>query len=278
MRLTILFSCLAILIANLWGQQTQDDHQKSLDDVIVKETFQVGTEEEKLPVILNADFSDLVEVKERIQWSSVSWDFEGEKPGFDAFSMRLSSPELANIAPQPAKVFAVNFEELARWEMEIFSSDGQKFRSISGEGKPPKSIAWDGLGNDNTPLIPGESYSYSFKAIDHAGNKRTLPGPAFSIPALYLNDADAIWVGLSYATVFSPNGFGLTHQANDFATEIVNFIYYFADEGSISVSSNHPQTDQFLALIATKLGQEISFFQKERDDKFQDKCIVMRIK
>ena len=278
MRMTIYLISLTILTANLWAQQTGNEQQKSLDDVVVKETFQVGTEEEKLPVVLKEDFSNLVEIEERINWSSVAWHFEGQKPGFETFSSKLSAPELTGITPQPAKVFTVNFEELASWKMDIFTSDGQKFRSLNGEGDPPKSIAWDGLSDDDTPLIPGESYAYSFTAVDRAGNKRTFPGPAFSVPAFYLKHADAIWVSLSYSTVFSPNGFGLTRDADNFADEIVNCIYYFADEGRINISSNHPMTDQFLELLAKKLGKDISIFQKEQEDKYQDKCLVVRIK
>jgi hypothetical protein len=278
MRLTIYLISMFIFTANLWAQETEGGQQKSLDDIVVKEKFQVGSEEEKLPVVLKADFSNLVEIEERINWSSVPWHFEGEKPGFETFSSSLSEPELTGIAPQPAKVFAVKFEELASWKMDIFTSDGKKFRSLSGEGNPPESIPWDGLGDENTPLVPGESYAYSFTAIDRAGNKRTLPGPSFSVPALCLKENGNVWVGLSYATIFSPGGFGLTRQADEFANEIVNCIYYFAEEGKISISSNHPLTDQFLEIVAKKIGKDVSFFQKEQDGINQDKCLVVRIK
>ena len=104
---------LIILASNLPAQETETGQQKSLDDIVVKEKFQIGSEEEKLPVVLKADFSNLVEIEERINWSSVAWHFEGEKPGFETFSSKLSSPELTGVSPQPAKVFTVNFEELA---------------------------------------------------------------------------------------------------------------------------------------------------------------------
>jgi len=269
---------LIILTVNLQAQETETGQQKSLDDIVVKEKFQIGGEEEKLPVVLKADFSNLVEIEERINWSSVSWQFEGEKPGFETFSSKLSAPELTSITPQPAKVFTVTFEELASWKMDIFTSDGQKFRTLNGEGNPPEAIPWDGLGDDNSPLIPGESYAYSFTAIDRAGNKRTLPGPSFSIPALCLRDNGYVWVGLSYATIFSPGGFGLTRQADDYADELVNYIYYFSEDGDINISSGHAQTEQFLELLAKKLGRDISYFQKEQNDKYQDKCLVVRIK
>jgi hypothetical protein len=244
----------------------------------VKETFEAGSEEEKLPVFLKENFSNLVEIKERIHWSSVSWTYEGEKPAVETFTARLSSPEFTGIAPAPAKVFFLNFEDLASWKIDVFTSDGQKFRSLSGEGNPPKYVAWDGRGDDNSPLALGESYAYSFTAVDRAGNRRTFPGGAFSVPALYLKDDNEYWIGLSYATVFSPNGYGLTREAEDYASEVVNFITYFADEGKVSVGSDHPLTDQFIALVAKKLGTEVDFFQKEAPDNTQGKYLVWKIR
>jgi hypothetical protein len=263
---------------NVQGQSDETGQQQSLDDVIVKETYQAGSEEEKLPVLLKADFSNLVEIKERIHWSSVFWKYEGEKPTVENFSGRLPLPELTNISPGPAKVFFLNFEELASWKIDVFTSDGKKVRTLSGEGKPPKSIAWDGRRDDNTPLIPGESYAYSLTAIDRAGNRRTFPGGAFSVPALFLKDDDGIWIGLSYGSIFSPNGYGLAPDAENYAAELVNFIYYFSEEGSVSINSNHPQTDIFVSMIAKKLGREVAFFHRNSDSGSQDKCFVMRIK
>lgn len=270
--------CMISLIINAGGQTPETGQQKSLDDVIVKETFQAGSEEEKLPVFLKADFSNLVEIKERIHWSSISWTYEGEKPAVETFTPRLSSPEFTGISSAPAKVFFLNFEDLASWKIDVLTSDGQKFRSLSGEGSPPKYVSWDGRGDDNSPLALGESYAYSFTAVDRAGNRRTFPGGAFSVPALYLKDNNAYWVGLSYATIFSPNGYGLTREAEDYASEVVNYITYFADEGKVSIESDHPLTDQFVGLVAKKLGTEVDYFHKKAPDKTQSKYLVIRIK
>jgi hypothetical protein len=277
MKPIITIYCLIFMIVNIWSQANESTQQKSLDDVIVKETFEAGEEEEKLPINLKADFSNLVEIKERIHWSSISWTYEGEKPTVENFTGRLPSPELTAIAPEPAKVFFQNFEELASWKIDIFKSDGQKFRSLGGEGKPPKSIAWHGRGDDDTPLTPGESYAYSFTAIDRAGNRRTLPGGAFSVPALYLKNNDEIWIGISYASIFSPHGYGLAPEAENLAFELVNFIYYFYNGGTVQVESDHPQTDDFLAIVAKNLGKEIDFFQRNSDSNSKGKCFVMRI-
>jgi hypothetical protein len=263
---------------NGFSQSGDTTNSKSLDDVIVKETFEAGKEEEKIPVVLNADFSNLVEIKERIHWSSVPWTYEGEKPSVENFTGNLSSPEFSLISPQPAKIFYLNFEELSSWKIEIFSSDGQKFRTLSGEGNPPKYLTWDGLGDDGNPLIPGQSYAYSLTATDRAGNRRTFPGDAFSVNAIYMQRDDGIWIGLSNSSIFSPDGYGLSYQATDFATELVNFIYYFADEGMVSINSGHPQADQFLELVAQKLGKNTDFFKRYRETAPAGNFLVAKIK
>jgi hypothetical protein len=278
MKIITLFIALFCFVINAHPQSEDAPGSKSLDDVIVKETFEAGKEEEKLPVILKEDFSNLVEIKERIHWSSVPWKYEGEKPSVENFTGKLSSPEYTGIVPQPAKVFYLNFEELSSWKIEIFTSDGQKFRSLSGEGNPPKYISWDGLGDDNSPITPGQSYAYSLTATDRAGNRRTFPGEAFSVNAIYMKAEDGLWIGLSNASLFSPDGYGLAYQAEDYATELVNFIYYFADEGKIIISSSHPQTDQFIAMVSKKLGKDIDFFQREPSSNLNEDCMVVKIR
>jgi hypothetical protein len=278
MKVTISLLCLITFSLNLLAQSDENTGSQSLDDVIVKETFEAGKEEEKLPIFLKADFSNLVEIKERIHWSSVSWKYEGEKPAVENFSGKLSAPEYAGIAPQPAKIFYLNFEELSSWKIDIFTSDGQNFRTLSGEGNPPKQIAWDGRGNDNTPLVPGESYAYSLTATDRAGNKRTFPGEAFSVEALYMKDGNELWIGLSNSAIFSPDGYGLNYGAGNYAAELVNLIYYFADEGAVTIESDHPQKDQFLGILAQKIGKDISYFKQKQGSDSAEKCFVMRVK
>ena len=277
MKNFIIFFLLTFGLIIIRAQSGDSGEQKGLDDIIVKETFEAGSEEEKLPVLLKANFSNLVEIKERIYWSSVSWEFGGDQPTVQNFSGKFSQPELTGIAPAPAKVFFMNFEELASWKIDVFTSDGKKFRTLSGEGRPPKSIGWDGRGDDNNPLIPGESYAYSLTAIDKAGNRRTFPGGAFSVPALYLKDKDGIWIGLSYSSLFSPNGYGLSPEAENFAAELVNFIYYFSDDGSVRINSDHPLTDTFVSLLAKKLGKESEFFERVTGPDSNGKCFVMKI-
>lgn len=255
---------LIILISNGFAQNSSESEQakKSLDDVVVKETYEAGAEEEKLPVVLKSDFTNLVEIRERIHWSSVPWTFEDLNPAVTLFECKTSSPELVGIIPGPAKVFHVDFKDLANWKLEIFASDGSKFRSLSGEGDPPQNLPWNGRGDSGNPLIPGEKYAYSFTAVDKAGNRRTFPGEAFTVPALYLSSEGGVWIGISDNMLFSPNGFGLSSNAEDYSSELASLIYYYAQKGKIKIQSHHPDTEKFLELLAKKLGMDAASFEQ----------------
>ncbi len=253
------------------------ESSKSLDDVIVKETYQAGSEEEKLPVYIDADFTNIIEIKERLNWEVVDWTNQETNAAPEFFDFRFSFPELTEIIPEPVKTFHVNFEELANWKLEIFTSDGNVFRTLSGEGHPPSDIAWDGRGNSGERMIPGEQYAYSFMAVDKAGNSRTFPGEGFSVNALYLPDRNYIWIGISNSVLFSPDGYGLTNKAADYSRELVNFIYYYAQKGIVKIQSNHPDTEKFLQLLAENLGTEVNYFQRESPDSNQGRCFNMWI-
>jgi len=267
---------IGLLLVNLASAQTpaESDNQ-ALEDVVVKGTYQLGAEKEKLPVILKADFSNLVEIRERIHWSIVDWQLGGGQTTLDLFEQKMSVPQLVRIIPAPAKVFHLSFKDLSNWKVDIFTSDGHNFRSMSGEGDPPKTVAWDGWGDDGNPLQPGEPYAYSFTAIDRAGNRRTFPGEAFSIPCLFLQNDQGIWIGLADNCLFSSEGYGLLKTAEDYCHEVVNFIYYYAQNGNIKIQSGHPDTDKFLSLLAEKLGRDISIFQRLPVEAPGDNCFRM---
>ena len=267
---------MALLLFTLAAAQTPTDaDNQALEDVVVKGTYQLGAEKEKLPVILKADFSNLVELPERIHWSVVGWQLGGGQTTLDLFEQRSSKPQLVRIIPAPAKVFHLNFKDLSSWKIDIFSSDGRNFRSLSGEGDPPKTVAWDGWGDDGSPLLPDEPYAYSFTAIDRAGNRRTFPGEAFSIPCLYLKSEEEVWVGLANTCLFSAEGFGLLKTAEEYCSELVNFIYYYSQNGNIKIQSTHSDTDKFLELLSQKLGRDISIFQRVPAETDGDNCFRM---
>jgi hypothetical protein len=274
MKAYILLIFLFVVISNGFSQNPSDEENKSINDVVIKETYETGTEEEKLPIQLKSDFTNLVEIQERIQWSSVPLTFSGEYSTFNLFEFKTSEPDLVGIMPEPAKVFHVTFNDLASWRLNIFASDGSNFRTLSGEGNPPSAIVWDGRGDSGAHLIPGQQYSYSFTAVDKAGNRRTFPGESFSVPAIFLKNNEDVWIGLSNDLLFSPNGYGLLKSAEKFSSELVNFIYYYANKGKIKIQSGHPDTEKFIELLAKKLGKDVNFFKKVSNSDAQN-CFMM---
>jgi hypothetical protein len=275
MKYHTLFVTFIITLLAGFSHTNAQEGNKSLDDVVVKETYEAGGEEEKLPIFLDADFSNLVEIKERIYWSSVPWKYGDGNPSTDLLECRISRPEFTRIIPAPAKIFHVNFKDLASWKLDIFTSDGSTFRGLSGEGDPQRSISWDGRSDLGKPLLPGEQYAYSFTAIDKAGNRRTFPGEGFTVQALYLPDEKGIWIGLSNASLFSADGYGLAKTAEQFSSELVNFIYYYAKKGTVRVQCSNSETDKFLELLAQKLGRDITFFQRDPQSTASTSCFMM---
>lgn len=272
--LLMFLSCLFTLVLS---QTDENVGNQALDDVVVKETYEAGFEEEKLPVFIDADFSNIIEIKERINWSVVDWKVGGSDLYSNLFELHFSAPELVGIKPPPAKTFQVNFEQLARWKLDIFTSDGKLFRSLGNEGSPPSQITWDGRSDAGVPLIPGEQYAYSFTATDKAGNRRTFPGEGFLVKALYLTEENTVWIGISDDELFSPDGFGLTQDAVEYSRELTNFIYYYGNIGQIKVSSNHPDTEKFLKLLAENLGEEVKFIRIEHSGASRQSSFSMWI-
>ena len=271
----IILLLLLILMSNVFSQDQTAAENRGLDDVVIKETYETGTEEEKLPVFLKADFSNMVEIRERINWSSVPWSTGEPNLSSHLFECQTSSPEMVEIGPAPAKVFHVDFEDLASWKLDVLTGDGTIFCSLKGEGDPPNLIPWDGHGDSGSPLTPGEQYAYSFTATDKAGNRRTFPGEAFSVPALYLNTENGLWIGLSNSLLFSPEGYGLLNAAESYSTELSSLIYYYSNGGSIRIQSEHPDTERFLELLAKKLGKDVTYFEKIANKGPEKNCFVM---
>ena len=88
------------------AQKTQVDSSQTLEDVLVRETYEAGFKEDKPPVHINIDFAELLQIPERIHWASIDKNNAlTESKAWDSFTLNLSSPELANIRPEPVKIF-----------------------------------------------------------------------------------------------------------------------------------------------------------------------------
>ncbi len=272
--ITCLISC---CYSFSFGQEPTADSSKVLNDVVVKETYVAIYEEDKLPINIDAGFSDVVKIPERITWTAV--DRQNLEPGSDNwehFAFKLSSPQFANIIPAPVKMFRAQFKKLSKWKFEIYNSNGSLFRTIEGDGNPPESIAWDGRGDNGDMFIPGHNYAYSFTPTDKAGNKRTFPGQNFSVDAAYVHLDNLLWIGINDSRLFSYDGISLLKSAGECAQEVASLFQYYSQKGLITIKSNHPFIKNFVKLIADQLNQKQEFIHLSKlDNNYKNSIVIM---
>ncbi len=260
--------------------QTAEDSSKVVDDVVVKETYKAELKEEKIPVSLQMDLSDLVKIPEKMSWSTIpagggEAQMQGEK---NPFPFRMTTSDQANIHPEPVKVFQVHFKDLSTWQLDIFRSDGSLFRTINGEGNPPESIAWNGRGNDSTPMVAGHVYSYSFTAVDKAGNKRTFPGQSFSVAAAYFNDSTGVWIRIANQQLFAVDGSGMLPAANSYIEEIASLIHAYSQIDTMAVNCTNSNSDQFVSLLGKYLYKSRDCFQPLANGEGNKDCLTLFIR
>lgn len=254
------------------------DSSNILNDVVVQETYEAHFEEDKSPIQIDLDFSNVVKISERMNWKSIDMKREPiEQSSSKIMKLQLSSPEFARIRPAPVKIFKAHLEKLDRWQLDITSSNGSLFRSMTGKGTPPEKITWDGKSNTGDPLVPGHTYAYSFMAVNKAGNKKTFPGKSFSVPAFYMQQADTLLIGLAASILFTSDGFGLTPAAEQFAHEVASLIRYFSKHGKFSIAGHNRIMDKFLNLIAKDLVVEESIFQHINTGQSNVNCLMFYI-
>lgn len=272
------FISLFLLVSISAAQEQGADSSQTLDDIIVQETFEASFEEEKFPIYLDLKLSDVVKIPERINWMSIDQqNINKQVSNWQYFSFRFSSPQFTNIQPTPVKIFKAQFKNLKSWKLEIFTSDGTLFRSMEGEKNPPKTIPWDGLGDNGEMMIPGHNYSYSFTPIDKAGNKRTFPGKSFFVPAVYSISEDSVWVGIAVSQIFSYEGFGLLNTAQNYAKEVASLIRYYAKKNEIVLECSHQNSQDFIKLISTGLGEDENFIRYKKTGKKNSEQLIVLI-
>ena len=88
------------------------------------------------------------------------------------------------------------------WNGQILDSSDNVVREYSWEGKPAKTVMWDGTASDGT--IKDGIYRYKLSAVDSAGNESSAETQTFEL------DTGTTEVLLSVDThAFSPNGDGI---------------------------------------------------------------------
>ena len=84
------------------------------------------------------------------------------------------------------------------WTGQIINSAGRAVKEYTWEGKPSKTVVWDGTASDGT--IKDGTYKYRLSAVDSAGNESSAETQPFEL------DTGTTEVLLSVDThAFSPN-------------------------------------------------------------------------
>jgi len=271
--------CLFALLPLQAAGQTPDSTQShELDDVVVQETFEDTFSEDKFPVHFDLDFSNVIEVGERMNWKSIDALYAAAVPRrTTVMALRLASPEFAHIQPAPVKRFFVKLNRVTQWRLDIVSNQGTLFRQISGQGNPPAVVTWDGLSDDGEPLVAGHNYSYTLTAVDKAGNRRTFTGKTFLIPAFYLRQGATLLVGISFDLLFHEDGFRLRPVATELAQEVASLVRLNSQKARISYASTNPNVATFLKLLADELVVDTSQLWHIQTDTLPADCLYFYI-
>ncbi len=96
-----------------------------------------------------------------------------------------------------------SFNKIRSWTLDIDDASGVRMREFSGQGQPPKEIAWGGERDDKSLASDGH-YKYALHVVDEAGNRNdtqpldiqidtTRPEiSARAVPALFSPNADGV--------------------------------------------------------------------------------------
>lgn len=146
------------------------------------------------------------------------------------FSKQIRKPWLAKIVETPIGVFHPLYgESVEKWELVITNASGEIFSVISGKGRPPERIKWDGKDKFGNMIDPGTDYSYYVKAIDRLGNESRILGKKISIPGIVWKEGAVLNVRLDGRRVFETNrtsvtgsGLRLLEESADYVREAID--------------------------------------------------------
>ncbi len=92
-----------------------------------------------------------------------SYPFSGlNKSGIDlgmgSSKFTPNSDGINDIATLYPKVDGIEADTVDNWKLDILDSNGKVVKTFSGLGLPPKSIEWDGIGDDKSKAKPNSTY------------------------------------------------------------------------------------------------------------------------
>ena len=102
----------------------------------------------------------------------------------------VAHPWLSHFASGAVARFRPDLQGVSSWKLAIVNARGETVATYSGQGEPPREIAWDGRSQGGAPVVPGLTYSYVLEAKDKAGNKRNFVGQGFKVSAYRLDTPD----------------------------------------------------------------------------------------
>ena len=102
----------------------------------------------------------------------------------------VAHPWLSHFASGAVARFRPDLKGVSSWKLAIVNARGETVATYSGQGEPPREIAWDGRSQGGAPVVPGLTYSYVLEAKDKAGNKRNFVGQGFKVSAYRLDTPD----------------------------------------------------------------------------------------
>jgi len=109
----------------------------------------------------------------------------------------VAHPWLSHFASGAVARFRPDLKGVSSWKLAIVNARGETVATYSGQGEPPREIAWDGRSQGGAPVVPGLTYSYVLEAKDKAGNKRNFVGQGFKVSAYRLDTPEGPMMVLS---------------------------------------------------------------------------------
>jgi uncharacterized repeat protein (TIGR01451 family) len=113
---------------------------------------------------------------------------------------------------------------IASWQLFIRDASDQFIRTLSGAGSPPRTLPWDGLNKDGTPLDAGDIYRYQLVVTFTDGVQSKSASQLFGV-----NRATAVSLNLS-GGAFEPGSHGLTPRALKLLKDTAKVIRQFPRE------------------------------------------------
>lgn len=140
-------------------------------------------------------------------------------------SDQITRPWLNTIITPPIGIFHPLYGgDVKNWELVITDATGGIFQTISGEGRPPERITWNGKDGKGNMIDIGTDYSFYVKAVDKLNNTSRILGKKIRIPGLYWEEEPNSIIRLDGRIVFRDNSPELTEVGNKLLLESSDYV------------------------------------------------------